>query len=84
MREGKMIKKMLKETGQAIKFYRNVATLSNFEDMTRRLPMVLHISCHGIKNEPKAFRFNYEKIRDEGDFLLFETQEGGGQLISCK
>ena len=79
-----MIKAQLKNTTKQIKYKRTLATLSNFEEMIKQVPMVLHISCHGIKNNIESFRYNYDEIKSQGDFLLFETHEGMGELVSCK
>ena len=69
---------------QAIKFQMSVATKALFEDMIAKAPLVLHISCHGIQNTPRTMRANWQSVKDEGDFLLFETNEGAGELVSCK
>ena len=47
-------------------------------------PMILHISCHGIDNTRRTMRANYEEVKEEGNFLLFETYEGAGELVSAK
>jgi hypothetical protein len=45
--------------------------------MLQRKPRVLHISCHGINKD-------YTETKDDGDFLLFETELTEGKLISSK
>lgn len=61
-----------------------MATKSNFEEMLALAPMILHISCHGIDNTQQTMRANYEEVKEEGNFLLFETFEGAGELVSAK
>lgn len=77
-----MIKNALKS--QAIRFERKVATKSHFEEMVAQAPLVLHISCHGVQNVKKTMQQNYEAVKEEGHFLLFETNEGAGELVSAK
>ena len=52
--------------------------------MLSKAPKVLHISCHGIPNNMGTMKENYNAIKQEGDFLLFEHQELIGELISEK
>lgn len=79
-----MIKDTLKTNNQAINFQRKVATKANFEEVIRQAPLVLHISCHGIENTKSTMRTNYEEVREQGDFLLFEKEVGDGELVSAK
>ena len=51
--------------------------------------MILHISCHGFKDnqEKKGFRMGLDNREDdllEGYYLLFETEKGLGESISAK
>lgn len=52
--------------------------------MLSRKPKALHISCHGIKNTQDAIGQSYYEYRNDGDFLLFETELGEGELVSAK
>lgn len=45
---------------------------------------MLHISCHGISNEQHTMRANWDEVREEGHFLLFENLYGAGELVSAK
>ena len=48
-------------------------------------PVILHISCHGIVNVKKIhLGGDFEEARENGNYLLFETYEGKGELISAK
>ena len=83
-KEAEIIKEALKESGQKIIYQSKVATKDNFEQIINKEPRVLHISCHGIKNEVHTMRANFEDVRDEGHFLLFENSYGSGELVSAK
>lgn len=61
-----------------------VASKENFELIIRKNPKVLHISCHGIRNEVHTMRLNYQDVREVGHFLLFENSFGAGELVSAK
>ena len=50
--------------------------------MLNKKPRVLHISCHGIANNAKTMGSNFDSMRSQGDFLLFEDESGQGQLAS--
>ena len=52
--------------------------------MMNKNPRILHISCHGIKNCVNSMGVNFEDMKEEGNFLLFENQTGEGDLISTK
>jgi len=74
----------LKESKREINFLRLVATKDNFEQMIRKEPKVLHISCHGIKIEARLqpMQLNYGGSRKEDHYLLFENSYGAGELVS--
>jgi hypothetical protein len=82
--ESKLIKAAAQQSGHHIRFLRQVATQANFIDMLSRKPKVLHISCHGIKNTKDAIGASFEQYKQDGDFLLFETEESEGELVSAK
>lgn len=48
-KEKQTIKDALTSSGKRINFQSKVATKANFEETIRRKPLVLHISCHGVK-----------------------------------
>jgi hypothetical protein len=52
--------------------------------MIRLEPKVLHISCHGIRNELHTMRLNFDGVKEDGHFLLFENSYGAGELVSAK
>ena len=84
MLECKTIKDTLKLTNQAIRFESKVATINNFLEMYAR-SMILHISCHGFADVKRATSVDrQEEVRQEGNFLLFETDEGLAESISAK
>ena len=47
-----------------------------------RRPLGIHFSGHGIPNTVDAVGDYHTMHKDEGDFLLFETNEGDSQLVS--
>lgn len=82
--ESGTIKDALTESQQTINYQGKVATKENFELMIRKKPKVLHISCHGLRNEKHTMGLNYDSIKEEGHFLLFENSYGAGELVSAK
>ena len=56
-----------------------VANRKNLTDLLDRKPRCLHISCHGIQNSEKNFPNNLRK--DNGDYLLFEGENQGRDLV---
>ena len=51
--------------------------------------MILHISCHGFKENPKKLGHsmglnNREEDTLEGYYFLFETEKGLGESINAK
>ena len=60
-------------------FKSQLATQASFINMMNKEPRILHISCHGLTRE----RTNHMTGAKEADsFLLFETPEGEGELVS--
>ncbi len=79
-----MIKAAAIESKKKIKFLRKVATQANFIEMLTRKPKALHISCHGIKNTQDSIGMMFDEYKNDGDFLLFETEFAEGELVSSK
>lgn len=52
--------------------------------MLNRKPKVLHISCHGIRNNEETIGLDYKAYKNDGDFLLLERENGEGELVSAK
>ena len=46
--------------------------------------MAFHFSGHGILNNEENFGRTHKLRKDEGNYLLFETEEGEGELVSEK
>ena len=47
--------------------------------------MILHISCHGEKDEKRAIGLDHRgDVKQDGNFLIFETEEGLVELVSAK
>ena len=81
--EAKNIKQAIRESGKEIAFKSMVATQSNFVEMLNKEPRILHISCHGIENKERTM-CNYTEVRQEGNFLLLESETGEGELVSAR
>jgi hypothetical protein len=47
-----------------------------------RRPLGIHFSGHGILNNFESVGDYHAQVKDEGDFLLFETDDGDSQLVS--
>jgi len=67
------------ESSQGIKYKKCVATLDNFQHCMNEMPLALHFTGHGIKNTA----FGTDKVH-EGDFLVFEDDNGKAQYVSCQ
>ena len=70
-KEADNIKEALQLSGKQVEFFSTVATRHSFEEMIRRAPRVLHISCHGIKMPDGVT-----------SALLFENSYGAGELVT--
>ena len=66
----------LKETGNQIRFRRIPATLDNLRMSLTENPIALHFSGHGIENCKENFGKESILLKDEGNFLIFEDNEG--------
>ena len=44
--------------------------------------MAFHFTGHGIRNTPENFGQRYKLQTQEGNFLLFEKEDGEGELLS--
>ena len=75
----KEIKQVMRASGQSLVFKSQLATQAGFIDMMNKEPRMLHISCHGLHREKLNFKTG---AKEEENFLLFETSEGEGELVS--
>lgn len=74
LREAKTIKEALDESGRQINFQGKVATLQHFEEIIRKKPTVLHISCHGTRGNENTMGTSFSAHSDLGHFLIFENE----------
>ena len=58
LEESKIIKQAMDESEMEIVFRSKVATKSNFAETITLRPSVLHISCHGVRNNVKSMGYN--------------------------
>jgi CHAT domain-containing protein len=82
--EAKRIKNKAKESRKAIIFQKSVLTTSRLLEMLKKEPSVIHISCHGLTNIRDNLGSKFEETRDQGNFLIFETDQGESNLVSHK
>jgi len=78
------IQSSIKETERLIRVKSMQATIENLTLTLSQNPLALHFSGHGIENNKKNFGRNHFLKKDEGDYLLFETESGEGELVSEK
>lgn len=90
MFEATQIKDAIKSSKRKIVYEGLVAKKDNFEKVMSSKPRVIHISCHGIEDqkleEKKSKRMGLKNLADpelEGHFLLFENDQGTGELFSA-
>ena len=80
--EAKRIKNKAKESHKAIIFQKSVLTTSRLLDILKKEPSVIHISCHGLMNNRDNMGSKFEETRDQGNFLIFEKDQGESNLVS--
>jgi len=71
----------VRDAKRNVKYRKICATSNNFMKVLAEGTLVLHVACHGEKNTPKNFP-NYK--REDGDFLIFEDEEGEAHYLSEK
>jgi hypothetical protein len=74
----------LNETGNQIRYRKIPATLDNLRVSLTENPIALHFSGHGIENNKKNFGKDSIALKDEGNFLIIEDNEGCAQFLSEK
>ena len=73
-KEEREIKKALRKSKSKVLYQSKVATRDNFEEILRKEPKILHISCHGIRTEVRRnMQANQEEAHEESHHLLFEN-----------
>ena len=60
------------------------ATIENLNLILTQNPLAIHFSGHGIENNKENFGRQYKKQQQDGNYLLFETEDGEGELVSEK
>jgi hypothetical protein len=61
---------------------RQQSTIEKLTEVLSQRPLGLHFSGHGIENTFSNVGDMHYEQRDEGDFLLLETEEGDSKLVS--
>jgi hypothetical protein len=77
--EFKEIKLSLKETERVIRLRKDQATSSNLAKVLDYNPMAIHFSGHGLENNVSNIGSElYAFHKNDGNFLLFEDENGEG------
>ena len=76
--EFEYIQNSLKETGKNVRYFRRVATYTNFGDMLASNPFAIHFSGHGVKAHEEL-----SKNGQNGDYLIIEDEYCGGYEMNC-
>jgi len=74
--EMKNIESNLRQVDYQIKYSKSVATQRNFHSFISDRPIVLHFSGHGIVNDHKSMGNDYAFVKDKGNILLLEDENG--------
>jgi hypothetical protein len=61
-----------------------VCTINNLRLSLAETPSALHFSGHGIKNTPENFGKDFNIVKNDGNFLVFEDNLGEAQYVSEK
>ena len=60
-------------------------TTTSLNEILAKNPMGIHFSGHGVLNSPEALGAEFfEQYKGQGNFLLLETEDGGGNLVSTQ
>ncbi|CDW71451.1 UNKNOWN [Stylonychia lemnae] len=84
VKEFKEIRNSIKETKRLIRLRAKQATIENLSLILAQNPLALHFSGHGIENNKENFGRRFKQRQADGNYLLFETEDGEGELVSEK
>ena len=79
--EQETVKNILRNSKNEIKFRSFAATQASLGECLNMKPKAIHFCGHGVKNSEENFLFMRD---DEGDFLIFEDEEGKAEFMSCR
>ena len=83
VKEYAKIKERLEANKCQIQITNRQCTVQSLSQILQRKPCGLHFSGHGIQNNYESVGDYHYEHKEEGDFLLFETEKGDSQLISA-
>ena len=83
-KEYKEIKHSIGETDRLLRIKSIQATISNLTNILTKQPLALHFTGHGIENTKENLGRSYQFRQKEGNFLLFESDDGEAELVSEK
>lgn len=81
-KEFQIIKQKLTESKTSISIMSQQCTDDKLTEVLRQRPLGLHFSGHGLENTFSNVGEVHYQQKTEGDFLLLETEEGDGKLVS--
>ena len=81
-KEYSKIKQRLEMSQCQIAITKRQCTTQSFRQVLMCKPLGIHFSGHGILNTYETVGDYHALTKDQGDFLLFETDEGDSQLVS--
>lgn len=81
-KEYSKIKQRLEVSQCEITICKRQCTTESFRQVLSRRPLGIHFSGHGVLNSYDTVGDYHELMKDQGDFLLFETDEGDSKLVS--
>jgi len=79
--EQETVKKILRTSKNEVRYRSFVATQAGLGECLNMKPKAIHFCGHGVKNNQENFLFMRD---DEGDFLIFEDEEGKADFMSCR
>ena len=72
------------ETKRLVRVRAQQATIDNLTKILTLGPLALHFSGHGLENNKENFGRQYKQRLSDGNYLLFESQDGECELVSEK
>ena len=79
------IKESIENAKVKLRLTKRQCTTTTLNEILAKNPLAIHFSGHGLlNNEQELGPELYKMHKDEGNFLLLETEDGSGNLVSTK